>query len=177
MSWVTELYNLYDRNAEQAGIINENNPVLLPVYHTTVTAQIEVTLDYQGNFLKAVRIPEEEKSTVIPVTDKSSSRTNTPAPNPLCDNVKYLAGDYMRYVPGKDYSKNHTMYLEELEKWVQSPYSHEKVEAIYRYLCQKTLMKDLIDAGVMETDDNGKVDLKKKIQNVFQADAFVRFRV
>lgn len=177
MSWVTELYDLYDRNAEQAGIITENNPVLLPVYHTTVTAQIEVTLDYQGNFLKAVRIPEEEKSTVIPVTDKSSSRTNTPAPNPLCDNLKYLAGDYMQYVPGKDYSKNHTMYLEELKKWVQSPYSHEKAEAIYRYLCQKTLMKDLIDAGVMETDDNGKVDLKKKIQNVFQADAFVRFRV
>ena len=94
MSWVTELYDLYDRNAEQAGIITENNPVLLPVYHTTVTAQIEVTLDYQGNFLKAVRIPEVEKSTVIPITDKSSSRTNTPAPNPLCDNLKYLAGDY-----------------------------------------------------------------------------------
>ena len=37
MSWVTELYDLYDRNAEQAGIITENNPVLLPVYHTTVT--------------------------------------------------------------------------------------------------------------------------------------------
>lgn len=177
MSWISELYDLYERNKEQAGVITENSPVLLPVYHTTVTAQIEVTVDQEGNFLKAMRVLEEEKSTVIPVTDKSSSRTRTPFPHPLCDNLKYLAGDYMQYVQGNDNSEIYKIYLEELEKWVQSPYSHEKVEAIYKYLCKKTLMKDLICVGVLETDKNGNVDSKKKIQNVSQADAFVRFRV
>ena len=65
-------------------------------------AQIEVTVDENGNFLNAQRVPEEEKETIIPVTDKSSSRTAGIEPHPLCDNLKYLAGDYAVYVSGKD---------------------------------------------------------------------------
>ena len=74
MNWVGELCDLYDKNSDKAGIMDGVNPVLLPLYHTTVAAQIEVTVDENGNFLNAQRVPEEEKETIIPVTDKSSDR-------------------------------------------------------------------------------------------------------
>ncbi len=177
MNWFGELCDLYEKNREKAGVMEDGQPVLLPLYHTTVAAQVEVTIDEEGNFLRAALVPEEEKSTIIPVTDKSSSRTAGIEPHPLCDNLKYLAGDYGIYVAGKDCRKNHELYMAQLENWVHSPHSHKKVEAIWKYLSRNSIMKDLIGAGVLETDEHGMVDTKKKLQIVSQADAFVRFRV
>ena len=177
MNWIGELCDLYDKNSGLAGIMDGETPVLLPLYHTTVAAQIEVTIDENGNFLRAEKIPDEEKSTIIPVTDSSASRTAGIEPHPLCDNLKYLAGDYAVYVPGKDYSKNHELYMEQLGRWADSPFSHKKVRAVYQYLLKNTLIKDLIDEKVLETDENGKVDARKKLQIVSQAEAFVRFRI
>lgn len=177
MNWIGELYDLYDKNERFAGKMEPGQAMLLPLYHTTVAAQITVTIDEKGNFLYAETVPEEEKSTIIPVTDKSSSRTAGVEPHPLCDNLKYLAGDYADYVTGKDCSKNHTLYMEQLRKWVESPDSHPKVEAIYHYLCKNTLVHDLVESGILTIKEDGMVDEKRKLQIVSQADAFVRFRV
>ena len=177
MNWIGELYDLYDKNERFAGKMEPGQPVLLPLYHTTVAAQLTVTIDEKGNFLYAETVPEEEKSTIIPVTDKSSSRTASVEPHPLCDNLKYLAGDYADYVSGKDCTRNHTLYMEQLRKWVESPESHPKAEAIYSYLCKNTLMHDLVKSGILTIKEDGMVDEKRKLQIVSQADAFVRFRV
>ncbi len=177
MNWIRELCDLYDKNESLAGIMEPGQPVLLPLYHTTAAAQIEVTLNEKGDFLYAKIVPEEEKSTIIPATDKSSSRTAGVEPHPLCDNLKYLAGDYAVYVSGKDRIENHKKYMEQLEKWEQSPYNHPKVEAVYRYLCKNSLMKDLVKSGILTTGENGMVDRKRKLQIVSQAESFVRFRV
>ncbi len=177
MNWIGELYDLYDKNERFAGKMEPGQPVLLPLYHTTVAAQLTVTIDEKGNFLYAETVPEEEKSTIIPVTDKSSSRTAGVEPHPLCDNLKYLAGDYADYVSGKDCGRNHALYMEQLEKWAESPDSHPKVEAIYQYLCRNTLMHDLVKSGILTIKEDGMVDEKRKLQIVSQADAFVRFRV
>ena len=177
MNWIGELYDLYDKNERFAGKMEPGQPVLLPLYHTTVAAQLTVTIDEKGNFLYAETVPEEEKSTIIPVTDKSSSRTAGVEPHPLCDNLKYLAGDYADYVSGKDCTRNHTLYMEQLRKWVESPESHPKAEAIYYYLCKNTLMHDLVKSGILTIKEDGMVDEKRKLQIVSQADAFVRFRV
>ena len=83
MNWIGELYDLYDKNERFAGKMGPGQPVLLPLYHTTVAAQITVTIDEKGNFLYAETVPEEEKSTIIPVTDKSSSRTSARIRNRL----------------------------------------------------------------------------------------------
>ena len=177
MNWIGALYDLYDKNERFAGKMEPGQPVLLPLYHTTVAAQITVTIDEKGNFLYAETVPEEEKKTIIPVTDKSSSRTAGVEPHPLCDNLKYLAGDYADYVSGKDCTRNHTLYMEQLRKWVESPESHPKAEAIYSYLCKNTLMHDLVKSGILTIKEDGMVDEKRKLQIVSQADAFVRFRV
>lgn len=177
MNWIRELYDLYEKNKDLAGVMEPGKPVLLPPYHTTVAAQITVSIDEEGNFLRGEIVPDEERTTIIPVTDKSAARTSGVEPHPLCDNLKYLAGDYAVFVAGKDCRENHRQYMEKLRTWVQSPYSHSKVEAVFRYLSKNSLMKDLAEHGVLTLDENGMADEKRKIQIVSQTEAFVRFRV
>lgn len=177
MNWIGELCDLYEKNENLAGILKENEPVLLPLYHTTVAAQITVVIDGEGNFRRAELVDETDKQTIIPVTEKSSSRTAGKEAHPLCDNLEYLAGDYNTYVPEKDCSENHILYMEQLKGWVESPFCHKKAKAIYEYLCRNTLLRDLIAAQVLELDEDGKVSRKKKIQIVEQLKAFVRFQI
>lgn len=194
MNWLNELYDLYEKNQDLAGEmlsvdrktkkgIVKTSLVLLPISHTTVTAQITVTVDMDGNFINAESVAEEDKLTIIPVTEESGSRTAGKAPHPLCDNLKYLAGDYMDYYSGgkngknKDFSENYQMYIDALQRWSESAYSHEKVRSIYKYLRKGCLIRDLAAVGVICLDDNGKIGQKEKIQAVAQEDAFVRFRV
>ena len=95
MSWVNELVDLYEKNDDKIGVIEYRRDmpyVLLPPFHTTVTAQIVVTIDQSGNFMNAELVNANDKLTIIPVTEKSGSRTAGKEPHPLCDNLRYLAG-------------------------------------------------------------------------------------
>lgn len=192
MNWTNELLELYEKNQEIAGEVKyktikgrkgeEQIPlILLPVFHTTVTAQITVTIDVAGEFLSAETVDKTDNLTIIPVTEKSLSRTMNPEPHPLCDNLKYLAGDYMTYFrqekKPKDYSENYRLYVEALRRWHVSPFTHRKVDAIYEYLIKGCLIKDLLGQEIVKLDENGKLMEGEKIQNVAQADAFVRFRI
>ena len=182
MSWEEEALRLYERNRSEIGIIKKYGNVfcvLLPLHHTTVTAQIEIVIDGEGNFLDASSVYDENKLTIIPITEKSGSRTAGKAPHPLCDNLQYLAGDYGRYVKGKSDSaaECYQMYMEALEKWYLSQYTHEKVRAIYCYIKKREVIHDLINAGVLVLDDENFLDKSSNIQNVTQDKAFVRFIV
>lgn len=184
MNWVRELCDLYEKNQTLAGKVEWGRfgepLILLPLFHTTVTAQITVTINHEGVFLRAERVADEDKITIIPVTEKSAARTAGIEAHPLCDNLKYLSGDYNDYTvseKGKDYSEHHRCYIEGLEAWAKSEFSHEKVRAVYKYLEKGNLMKDLIACGVLLTGEDGCVLPKEKIQNVAQQDAFVRFCV
>ena len=190
MSWEEELINLYEKNSSQAGEIQyktfqkngkvERIPyVLLPPFHTTVTSQIQATLSAEGEFLGAVKVGSEDKLTIIPVTEKSGSRTAGKAPHPLCDNLRYLAGDYGRYVQDKkgDVGSYHELYMEELEKWHLSPFSHEKVDAVWQYLKKGTLIQDLLQEKILVQNEDGYLADEVKIEGVAQSMAFVRFIV
>lgn len=177
MNWIAELYDLYEKYESLAGRQTEDGTVLLPLYHTTVAAQITVELDGEGNFLGAKPVPEEDKLTLIPVTEESASRTANPTPHPLCDNLEYLAGDYESYAAGKKCREKHALYMEKLEKWVHSPFSHPKAEAVYRYLLKNTLMGDLLACKVLQAEEDGRITEKRKLQIVPQTKAFVRFRI
>ena len=190
MSWEEELIRLYDKNSSQAGKIqykrikkngkDEEIPyVLLPPFHTTVTAQIQVTLSADGEFLGASKVGSEDKLTIIPVTEKSGSRTAGKAPHPLCDNLRYLAGDYGKYVPDKkgDLGSYHELYMEELEKWHLSSFSHAKVDAVWKYLKKGTLIQDLLKEKILLLSEDGYLADEIKIEGVTQSMAFVRFMV
>lgn len=176
MSYVNELIDLYNKNQDKIGVIEYRGDipyVLLPPFHTTVTAQITVTIDQNGNFMRAELVAQDDKMTIIPVTEKSGSRTAGKDPHPLCDNLRYLAGDYKDYY--KDDGVCNELYMSQIEKWEKSTYSHEKVKAIYLYLKKATLIKDLVEQKIIKLNDNNQIDDKENMEGIVQTKAFVRF--
>ncbi|MCH5206561.1 MAG: type I-C CRISPR-associated protein Cas8c/Csd1 [Oscillospiraceae bacterium] len=175
MSWTEELYKVYD---QQCGVEHNDGKVLLPISHSTANAQIEVTLREDGSFVTARALTKEEgQNTIIPVTEDSGGRTSGICAMPFADKLIYLAGDYMHYAD-KDNSENFNVYIKQLNGWHESPYTHPSVDAVYSYISQRTLMRDLIDCHVLETDLNsGKLADGVKIAAISQEDAFVRFRI
>ena len=176
MNYVNELIDLYNKNQDKIGVIEYRGDipyVLLPPFHTTVTAQITVTIDQNGNFMRAELVAQDDKMTIIPVTEKSGSRTAGKEPHPLCDNLRYLAGDYKDYY--KDDGVCNELYMSQIEKWEKSTYSHEKVKAIYLYLKKATLIKDLVEQKIIKLNDNNQIDDKENMEGIVQTKAFVRF--
>ena len=51
MALLKTLAETYDVYADLAGIEKNGQPVLLPISHSTLNAQIEVTIDQDGNFI------------------------------------------------------------------------------------------------------------------------------
>lgn len=178
MSWVNELIDLYEINRDKIGVIEyrgENPYVLLPPFHTTVTAQITVTIDQDGNFVTAQQVDSNDKFTIIPITEKSGSRTAGKEPHPLCDNLKYLAGDYAKYY--EEDGSCHELYISQLKEWAESECCHEKVKAIYSYLKKGTLIFDLVAHRILKLNEQNQLDEQENIQGIPQAKAFVRFIV
>lgn len=175
MSWERELIDLYNKNEEIAGKIQEKKIkvdgkekkipyILAPVYHTIAEAGITITLREDGSFEEACTVYEDENLTVIPISIKSASRTSNYFPHPLCDQLRYLAKDFPKYV--KDVKKKgklekaHKEYMDNLKQWKDSDFSHPVVEAVYRYLERGEIIRDLIAVKVLKP--NSEEDLLKK---------------
>ncbi|NLK22365.1 MAG: type I-C CRISPR-associated protein Cas8c/Csd1 [Epulopiscium sp.] len=158
MSWIQRLYDTYENNISQVGVIeSEDTTPLLPIYHTIVQAQIEVVIDGKGNFLRAHILDKDSPSIIIPCTEESGGRAGKyPVPHPLCDKVQYLAGDYKKY--GGEKWHGYEDYCKNLYQWAVSNDTHGKVKAIYEYVKKGTLIENLINAKVYTLDDKGNVE-------------------
>lgn len=176
MSWIEELYKIYER---QSGVVDSDSP-LLPIAHTTVNAQIELTITEEGEFVTAERVDKEDAVTVIPVTEDSGARSSGIAAHPLMDKLVYIAADYPKYNDGKrsDNKKFYDDYMDGLTRWAESDYSHPTVRAIAKYVSASGVITDLITAKVLECDEEtGLLKDSVKIAGIAQCDCFVRFRV
>lgn len=177
MAWLKTLAETYDTYAGLAGVEKNEQAVLLPISHSTFNAQIEVMINLDGCFHDAMKLDKGKSAiTVIPVTEDSAARSNGIAPHPLCDKLCYVAGDYTKYT-GDDKEKYYEAYMELLEDWAESEYSHPMVQAVYRYLSKKSLIQDLAMSKVLELDEDGKLTDHNKIQGLGQTGANVRFRI
>ncbi len=199
MSWIQKLYDTYEQCASAPQFVNADPP-LLPICHTTQNAQIEIVLDEQGNFLtgraQAVEKGNSQK-TIVPCTEDSGGRTGKkPVNHPLCDKLQYVAADYLDFggevTSGflKNPSEPHQSYLSLLSNWVNSPYSHPKVAAIYKYVQKGQVIRDLLREKILLLNDKGELwkewsGDKKDAPKIFKAmaagqnpeDAFIRWRV
>lgn len=176
MSWTSKLLQTYDLCTSNIDAENLEN-TLLPIGHLIQRAQIEVMLDEDGNIIGASTLDIEDASTLLPVTEDSGSRSSGISPHPLHDKLIYVAGDYGVYVDEKK-TKYHDKYMEFLYQWTQSSFSNKTIEIIYQYLKKGTLIHDLIEYGVLSTEEGGKLEKKKKMQKVVsQSDCLVRFYV
>lgn len=177
MAWLRTLAETYDVHSAQAGVVQDDQPVLLPISHSTFNAQIEVTISADGDLVGAKKLEKgNDAVTIIPVTEDSAARSSGIAPHPLCDKLCYIAGDHTAYT-GDDKERYYEAYMEQLEKWAKSDCTHPSVQAIYRYLKRRSLIEDLVRSKVLELDDEGKLTDSIKLQGLGQTGAAVRFIV
>jgi CRISPR-associated protein Csd1 len=159
MSWLQNLYKTYDANEGQVGKTvkkpNGQEYTLLPISHTTQNAHIEVTVDEEGEFMRAIVL--EKESTIIPSTEESASRAGSKiAPYPLHDKLSYVAGDFVKF-GGKVKNQNDLpfdAYIQNLKEWAESPYATPKLINIYTYVSKGRLIEDLVNDDVLVLDDN-----------------------
>lgn len=175
MSWTDELLQIYNYNIGRD--FDDGEPLMLPISHSTAKAQVEITIDENGEFMGASTVDKNDAVTVIPVTEDSATRGNGIRPMPFADKLVYIAGDYPKYAEGKktDNSAYFKAYMEQLDMWKNSEYTHPAVNALFSYLSKGTLMADLIGAGVLKLNEQtGKLSSGNKIESVSQNDFFVR---
>ncbi len=194
MSWINELFQTYVRCY---GANLPGDARLMPICHTKQNAQIEVTIDSDGNFRRA-SIIHTDNATLIPCTEESASREGSrPSSHPLCDKLQYLAGDFAEFggEVTSGFSKTplqpFTDYCEGLQEWVDSEFAHPMAKAILIYVKKNQLISDLVAAKIIPIDDetghqmatwNGeKVDapeIFKALPNGYSPlDAFIRWNV
>lgn len=188
MTWFSSLVKIYEENQDLAGK-EQNGITLIPISHASQSAQIEVLLGEEGEFLSASVVDKSDAQTLIPVTIQSASRSSGPVHHPLHDKLCYVAGDYHTYVNDEKYiGERFDKYLQDLETWTKDSY-HPSLKAIYRYLSKRSLVRDLVNARVLALDADGKIlekwtgdktDEKPLLYKVIAgqaSDALVRFKV
>ncbi len=186
MNWIENLYQTYENCVNKIGDENEKMP-LMPICHTTLSAQVEIVLDEKGEFRRASVVPKNEASTLIPATEGSAGRAGSKnAPHPLCDKLQYVAGDYGDFAdPNK---ARFDQYIEQINAWCESPFAHPKVRIVRDYVQQKRLIRDLVNAKILYADEigkllpkwNGEQENRPEIFTVLpgtQSDVVVRFAV
>lgn len=141
----------YDAMQKLVGVKVEGKETLAPIGYMITTANIEITVDTDGNFVRAKRIDEKIP---IPCTEKSSGRSSAPAAHPLCDNLTYVSDIN---------AEKHSVYLEEIEAWKESEFTCAKIDAIYKYLKKNTVLEDGVKSSVIEFDANGKLKGEKEL--------------
>lgn len=166
---------------------NEVEYMLLPIAHTTQTAHIEITVDLNGDFYGAEAIDKE--ITVLPFTEASGSRAGKSyKPHMIHDKLMYVAGDYAKYTGEHDKDEAFQNYMNQLEEWVNSPFTNETIQAVYSYIKKGRLIEDLVENKVLFIGENGQLlskwdgeaEQKPKIFKEVTGDqtaAFIRFKI
>ena len=169
MSILHDLIRTYDANAEFAGVPVDKGEPLCPVSHFIYNAQIEITLDADGNFISATAVDKAEQRTIIPVTEASSSRTrNANAAHPLCEQLEYLIQN--------EASVKYNAYKKELSAWCRSDESHPFVETVHSYITSGTILMDLALANLIALTEDGELE-KGRINGTEYAKCLVRWRI
>ena len=162
MSWLNALYETYESNLDRVGeleTVREKEFTLMPISHTTQTAQLEVTVTKDGDF-HSVRVLDKI-STLIPVSESSASRSGSKvAPHPLHDKLTYVAGDLINYGGGKKEQEQFDAYIDQLKKWTNDDKENLELKAIYQYLAKRELVKDLVEHQILMLDSKGKISEK-----------------
>ena len=152
MGLLQKAIETYDAMEGLVGKYEFGKEPLAPIGHIVTKAQIEITIDAEGHFVEA-KAAEKDLKIIIPVTEESAGRTSGLAPHALCEQLGYLLG--------LDQVKR-TLYIDQLERWVQSDAAHPKANAVLRYIKNGTMRDDLSAAGLLTFQD-GKLKNEKDL--------------
>ena len=188
-NWMTALVETYDVCTKDPSTRSGDVP-LVPIYHTLINAHITVTIDGEGNFIRAEAVPKGQQNTLIPCTESSAGRTSAPCPHPLDDKLVYLIpdlGSHLKDGIGRAFQSSYDMYVCQLKEWCNSDYRNRKAEAVLRYIEKGRLLDDLVSNGIITLDTDGSIAQKSESPDsplfaiskiaVEQQDALVRWTV
>lgn len=142
MSWVSKLYETYEKAVALDLPVNEQ---ITPVSHTPQNAHINIVIDVEGNFRRAEVL--QKTQIILPATESSAGRSSGEAPHPLADKLQYVAKDYADY--GGKKIPYFDSYINQLERWCNSDFSHPHVTAVYCYVKKGTVIRDLIEYSIV----------------------------
>ena len=72
MSWIQRLYETYENNISIIGKYESDDYLpLLPVFHTYLKANFEVTIDGEGNIIRASYLGEKVQPVMAHITEES----------------------------------------------------------------------------------------------------------
>lgn len=164
----------YDTFASLAGVPQEGKSTLLPISHIMQKAQIEITLDLDGNFVRAVLVDPKLSKTVIPATIESAGRTGKSSKREKVKTAHPLS-DQLEYVSSLNPEK-HEDYINKLSSWANSEFTHTKVHAVLSYVKKDSILHDLQREGIIRLKSDGKPD-KGKINNADYSKCMIRWRI
>lgn len=176
MGWMQKCYETYENNIHMAGRLEAEQTMLCPPNHTVLKAQIEISVSADGEFITACEIPKSDSDTVIPITENSAVRTSGVSAHMLCDQLKYIALGNKSYPHREKYKKFYDDYMENLSSWVENDPGNKKLSAIYSYCKGGSIIKDLEECGLVETDEDGILTNGKTVSTPYEK-CLVRWRV
>lgn len=148
--------------------LKDINRFLLKDGLLVINASIEISLNKNAEVLDIVSIPKELQKTVFPVAPDSIARTVGIAPNPLFENLGYMAGDWNLIENDNDelkkYSEKHTKYLELLKKWADFT-NFEQIKIIYKFLSNTRLLQELFNSLLLKDILGGSDEEDKEDEN------------
>lgn len=130
----------FDNMNELVGVYVADREPLAPVGHIVATAGIEITIDNDGRFVHADAVSEKF---LIPVSEESSGRTNSPAAHYLCEQLAYVSDR----VPEKQ-----KLFILNLKNWIASSNDHPALSCILKYVEGNTIINDLLNSGIISAD-------------------------
>lgn len=151
MGLLQKAVETYDAHRDLVGVEIAEHQMLVPVSHILTKANLEITLEDNGNFAGARVVDDSEPKIPIPATEESAGRTSGACAHPLCDKLCYISD----VDPDK-----HKLYVDQLTEWCNSEYSHPMLKPILTYVKNGTIISDLIQTGIITLNDNGEVDNK-----------------
>ena len=166
MSWMEKLYQTYEQG------ISSDASKPWPISHFVKTAHIEVVIDVNGNIIndRVMLLTGKDSLTLIPATEASAGRAGAKiAPHPLCDELGYCASDLPDAIPARSEA-----YINQLNEWCISEFTHPKILAIFKYLEKRSLWQDLSKVIEFPLTFTNKGGLKSKVS---AEKVFVRWKV
>lgn len=148
MGLMKQAYDTYcTLEAKYCGVYGLEKEPLVPVSHQIAKAEIEITLNADGQLLDARQVGKDEAAIIMPVTEASAGRTgDTSCAHPLCDQIRFLSPQY---------PQKYEAYLTQLHEWENSPYGHPKLHAVARYVEKGTILEDMERFGVIARGEDG----------------------
>ncbi|MFA5291902.1 MAG: type I-C CRISPR-associated protein Cas8c/Csd1 [Phycisphaerae bacterium] len=165
MGFWQHLAESYDRNADA---LKKTYPLSTTSISNNSNAIVVIVINSNGKFVDVYQIDKKSKTTkkkagnplvtiTIPASEESLKRTSTAIlPYPVFDQFGYLKGE------GKKYDA----YVRQLKSFAESKFSTEHVKAIYQYVREGTIAKNL---AKMKPKDNTNILFQVEIPEHPQA--------